>query len=80
MNLGISRCFLLFYPQVKGFSWFMFSKFEVYCPWALVFFFFLGFELFISFSGSLIFPFEKWSALSCGNHIVWLLVGMIFIN
>jgi len=37
-------------------------------------------NLFISFSGSLIFPLEKWSALSCGNHIVWLLVGMIFIN
>ncbi len=39
--------FLLFFPQVKDFSWFMFSNFEVYCPWALfVFFFFLGFEPF----------------------------------
>ncbi len=73
--------FCCFFPKLRTFlgSCFLTLKFIVLGPflfssssWAL--------NLFISFSGSLIFPLEKWSALSCGNHIVWLLVGMIFIN
>ncbi len=35
--IWVSQDFFVVFPQVKNFFWFIFSNFQVYCPWALFF-------------------------------------------